>query len=95
MIARGTKAEDVQKAAERVNKHAKDSADFLEGMQVVSTIRMSVQLLRSIEAAADDKMVTLTAMLNATPAAVLSLPFLTDEEGPAPEETPANPRLRK
>jgi hypothetical protein len=64
-------------------------------MQVVSTIRMSVQLLKSVQATAVGTNATLTARLDATPAAVLSLPFLTDEEGPAPEETPTNPRLRK
>ena len=95
MIARGADAAQVKSAVDKVNKHAQDSAEFLEKMQVVSTIRMSVQVLRSVKAAADGTNATLTARLDTTPAAILSLPFLNDDEGPEPEETPANPRLRK
>lgn len=95
MTAKGSDAAQVKSAVDKINKHAKDSADFLEGMQVVSAIKLSVKLLRSMHADASGADVTMAAKLDTTPAAVLSMPFLTDEEGPAPEETPANPRLRK
>jgi hypothetical protein len=94
LAARGSDPKEVEAAVARVNKHAKESAEFLEGMQVASVIRMAVELLKSMHAEADGTSATLTAKLNTTPAAILSLPVLYDEDPDAPEEVPAHPRLR-
>ncbi len=87
MTAKGSDPEKVKAAAEKAAKHAKDSAEFLSGMQVAPIITMSMKLLQSVRVETNDTSATLTAQLETTPAAILSLPVLADEDDlPAPRE---------
>ncbi len=95
MTARGRDPAEVQTAVEKVNKHAKESAEFLSGMQVASVIRMAVRLLNSTQAEAEGSTATLTATLETTPAAILSLPMLYDEAPEEEEPVAPHPRLKQ
>lgn len=96
MTARGADAGGVAKAVEQINKHAKDSADFLEGMQVAPIVTLAMELLKTVRAKADGTTATLTAHIETTPAAILSLPMLSDADLPEEEEQDvAHPRLRR
>jgi hypothetical protein len=89
MTAKGSDPEKVKAAADKTAKHAKDSADFLSGIHM-SIILMSADLLRSVKLESSGTTATLTAQLETTPAAILSLPVLADEdELPAPRAKPA------
>jgi hypothetical protein len=94
LTARGGDAEKVKAAVERVNKHAKDSVEFLAGIRGIPLIDMSVELLKTVAAQSDGTSATLTAKLETTPAAILSLPDLHEDEPQFREEAPAHPRLR-
>src|SRR5207249_834489 len=50
MKARGDDAEQVKAAVDAVNKHAKESADFLAGIHGMKSIDLAVELLRSMHA---------------------------------------------
>jgi hypothetical protein len=95
LTARGADAANVAKAVERANKHAKDSADFLEGMQVAPIVTLAMNLLRTVRAESDGATATLTAHIETTPAAILSLPMLSDADLPEEDEDVAHPRLRR
>jgi hypothetical protein len=95
MTARGRDAEQVKKAVDQLNKHAGEAAEFLEGIHY-QVILLSAELLKSVKAEADGTNATLTAKLETTPAAILSLPGLFDAgPEPEPEEKPAGPRPRR
>jgi hypothetical protein len=96
MTARGADAGGVTNAVEQANKHAKDSAEFLEGMQVAPIVTLAMELLKTVRAEADGTTATLTAHVETTPAAILSLPMLSDADLPEDgEEDVAHPRLRR
>jgi hypothetical protein len=95
MKGRGSDAAEVKAAADAVNKHAKDSVEFLAGIHGQKTVDLSVQLLRSMHATADGTTATLTAKLETTPAAILALPEVQDEPPDQPQASPAHPRLKK
>lgn len=97
MTARGTDPARVKAAAETVGRHAKDSADFLEGMQVASIVTMAMELLQSVRVELRETTATLTAAIETTPAAILALPMLSDAElSDDGDEAPApHPRLRR
>ena len=94
MTARGSDSAKVAEAVKQIDKHAKDSIEFMAGIHGISLIDLSVQLLRSVEVKAEDTTATLTAKIEATPAAILSFPDLQDEGRETPEEVPAHPRLK-
>jgi hypothetical protein len=85
----------VKAAVEKVNKHAKESADFLDGIKGMKAIDLSVQLLRSMKATANGTSATLTAKLETTPAAILALPEVHDEPPEKSADPVAHPRLRR
>jgi hypothetical protein len=95
MKGRGSDAAEVKDAADAINKHAKDSAEFLAGIRGMKAIDLSVQLLRSMHATADGTTATLTAKLETTPAAILALPEVQDEAPEKPQPPPAHPRLKQ
>jgi hypothetical protein len=94
LTGRGGDAAQVAKAAEVAAKHAKESADFLEGMQVAPIVTLTMELLRTVRVKADDTTATLTAHVETTPAAILSLPMLSDAEPDEEDDEVAHPRLR-
>jgi hypothetical protein len=59
-------------------------------------VTLAVQLLKSVKAEADGTTATLTAQIETTPAAILSLPMLSDAEleGDDADDAP-HPRLRR
>lgn len=92
---RGGDADRAKEAAELVNAHAKESADFLQGMQVDPIVTLAMELLKTVKAEADGSSAVVTAHLDAPPAAILSLPILTDGEyRREKEETSRRPRPR-
>jgi hypothetical protein len=95
MKAKGNDPAEVKTAVDAVNKHAKDSAEFLDGIKGMTAIDLSVQLLRSMRAEANGTAATLTAKLETTPAAILALPEVQDEAPDAPPGPAVHPRLRK
>jgi hypothetical protein len=95
MKARGSDAAEVKKAADAVNKHAKDSVEFLRMIHGLKALDLAVELLRSMHAEADGNTATLTAKLETTPAAILALPEVQDETPETPQAPPAHPRLKK
>jgi hypothetical protein len=94
LTGRGRDAAEVQEAVNLVNKHAKESAEFLSGIQVASVIRMAIKLLNSVEATAEGTSAAVTASLETTPAAILSLPMLYDDLPGEPQEEEPQPRRR-
>lgn len=95
MTGRGDNAGKVADAVGRANQHAKDSAEFLEGMQVAPIVTLAMELLETVRAEANGKTATLTAHIETTPAAILSLPMLSDAELTEDDEEVAHPRLRR
>ena len=92
---RGADAGRVAEAVGRANAHAKASADFLKGMQVAPIVTLAMELLNTVRAEADGAAATLTAHIETTPAAILSLPFLSDADVAEEDEEVAHPRLRR
>ena len=96
MNARGRDPAAVAKAVQDVDKHAKASAEFLSGIHGFTAITLATELLQSVKVEASGTGATLTAQIETTPAAVLSVPGLFDD-GPeeAPADQPAHPRLKR
>jgi hypothetical protein len=95
LTGRGSDAAQVTAAANAIQKHAADSAEFISGIQGTAAFRLAVELLRSVKADAEGATATVTAKLETTPAAIVSLQFLWDESADAGPDTPAHPRLQQ
>ncbi len=86
MTAKGSDETKVKEAADAVAKHAKDSAEFLSGIHM-SIVLMAADLLKSVNVETQGTTFTLTARLQTTPAAILSLPMIYDaDDVPAPRQ---------
>lgn len=96
MAGIGHDAGKVSQAVDEVKKHAQTSAEFLSGIKGFNVITLATELLQSVKIRAEGERATLTAKIETTPAAILSIPALTDD-GPdqKPKDPPAHPRLRK
>jgi hypothetical protein len=94
--AQGSDAARVKEAATIVKRHAEESAEFLEGMQVAPIVTLAVELLKSVKVDAPGTTATVTASLRATPAGILSLPMMSDADYERNAEPVApHPRLQR
>jgi hypothetical protein len=96
MTGVGSDPDKISEAAAEVKKHAQTSAEFLSGIKGFNVIALATELLQSVKVETQDQRATLTATLETTPAAILSLPALSDD-GPEekPKGPPAHPRLKR
>ena len=94
MTARGSDPEKVKAAVDRVNKHAKDSVEFLAGIHGMPLIDMSVELLKTVPHRPTARPPRLTGQAAGDPARSPVAPDLHEDELQFREEAPAHPRLK-